>query len=71
MTEVIRETNSEVYKEIENVKDITEYDELEIESTYTNWNEIIAVYSVEYSNDGKYNISVIDERNEKFIKEMF
>ena len=71
MTEVIRKTNSEVYKEIENVRDITEYDELEIESSYTNWNEIIAVYSVEYSNDGKYNISVIDERNEKYIKEMF
>ena len=71
MTTVIRETNSEVYKEIENVKDITEYDELEIESTYTNWNEIIAVYSVEYSENGKHNISVIDERNEKYIKEMF
>ena len=71
MTDVIRETNSQVYKEIENVKDITDYDELEIESTYTNWNEIIAVYSVEYSENGKYNISVIDERNEKYIKEMF
>ena len=68
MTDVIRETNSQVYKEIEN---ITDYDELEIESTYTNWNEIIAVYSVEYSENGKYNISVIDERNEKYIKEMF
>lgn len=71
MTDVIRETNSQVYKEIENIKDITDYDELEIESTYTNWNEIIAVYSVEYSENGKYNISVIDERNEKYIKEMF
>ena len=71
MTDVIRETNSQVYKEIENVKNITDYDELEIESTYSNWNEIIAVYSVEYSENGKYNISVIDEKNEKYIKEMF
>ena len=71
MTEIIRETNSEVYKTIENIKDITTYDEVEIESTYNNWNEVIAVYSVKYSENGKYNISVIDERNEKNIKEIF
>ncbi len=71
MTEIIRETNSEVYKTIENIKDITTYDEVEIESTYNNWNEVIAVYSVKYSENGKYNISVIDEKNEKNIKDMF
>lgn len=51
-----------IYKK---AKSLYLYDEVEIESTYNNWNEVIAVYSVKYSENGKYNISVIDERNEK------
>lgn len=71
MTTVIRETNSEVYQKIEDIKKRTKYDEVDIESTYNNWNEVIAVYSVRYSEDGKYNITVIDEDNEKKLKNIF
>lgn len=71
MTTVISETNSEVYKKIEDIKKKNKYDEVDIESTYTNWNEVIAVYSVKYSEDGKYNITIIDEGNEKKIKSIF
>lgn len=71
MTTVIRETNSEVYNKIEDIKKKNKYDEVDIESTYTNWNEVIAVYSVKYSEDGKYNITIIDEGNEKKIKNVF
>ena len=71
MTTVIRETNSEVYQKIEDIKRKTKYDEVEIESTYNNWNEVIAVYSVKYSEDGKYNITIINEDNEKKLKNVF
>lgn len=71
MTTVISETNSEVYNRIEDIKKKNKYDEVDIESTYTNWNEVIAVYSVKYSEDGKYNITIIDEGNEKKIKSVF
>ena len=71
MTTVISETNSEVYNKIEDIKKKNKYDEVDIESTYTNWNDVIAVYSVKYSEDGKYNITIIDEGNEKKIKNVF
>lgn len=71
MTTVIKETNSEVNKKIEDIKKKNKYDEINIESTYDNWNEVIAVYSVKYSKDGKYNITIIDEDNEKKLKKVF
>lgn len=71
MTDVIRETNSEVYRKIEDIKKKNTYDEVDIESTYSNWNEVIAIYSVKYSEDGKYNITIIDEGNENKVKKTF
>lgn len=71
ITTVIKETNSEVNKKIEDIKKKNKYDEINIESTYDNWNEVIAVYSVKYSEDGKYNITIIDKDNEKKLKKVF
>lgn len=71
MTTVIGETNSEVYNKIEDIKVKNKYDEVDIESTYSNWNEVIAIYAVKYSEDGKYNITIIDEDNEQKIKNIF
>ncbi len=71
MTTVIRETNSEVYNKIEDIKEKNKHDEVDIESTYSNWNEVIAIYAVKYSEDGKYNITIIDEDNERKIKNIF
>ena len=71
MTTVIGETNSEVYNKIEDIKVKNKYDEVDIESTYSNWNEVIAIYAVKYSEDDKYNITIIDEDNEQKIKNIF
>lgn len=71
MTSVIRETNSEVYMKIENIKRITINDQVEVESTYSNWREVIAIYSVKYSEDGKNNIIVIDDDNVSKVKKVF
>ncbi len=71
MTTVIRETNSEVYNKIEDIKEKNKHDEVDIESTYSNWNEVIAIYAVKYSEDGKYNITILDENNERKIKNIF
>lgn len=71
ITKVIRETNAEVYKEIENIKNSSKYVNIEVKSTYSNWNEILAVYSVKYSEEGKYDITIIDKKNESNLKKVF
>ncbi len=71
MTQIIRETNNEVYNKIELLKTSNKCNEIEVEETYSNWEEVIAVYSVKYSEDGKNNITVLDETNERNLKNVF
>ena len=71
ISSVIKNVNNEVYSKIESIKNSNEYDDVIIESTYSNWAEIIAVYSVKYNENGKYNITIIDDNNENNLKNVF
>lgn len=71
ISSVIRDVNNDVYSKIEGIKNSNEYDDINIESTYSNWNEVIAVYSVKYNENGKYNVAIIDEKNESNLKSVF
>lgn len=51
MTSVISEVNQEVYRKIENEQFLNKADDVVIDSSYSNWKEVIAVYSVKYSNN--------------------
>ena len=50
MSLVISEVNQELYNKIDLNKRLMKYDDYVIDSSYSNWREIIAVYSVKYNN---------------------
>lgn len=51
MTSVISEVNQEVYRKMETEQFLHKADDVVIDSSYSNWKEIIAVYSVKYSSE--------------------
>lgn len=75
MTSVVSQINTEVYKKAENQKFISQADDIIVESTYSNWKEVIAVYSVKYSNNKETNDSSIamylNEKNISKLRDIF
>lgn len=66
MSSVISQINNEIYQKAEKEQFMTPNSEIVMDNTVTNWKEVIAVYSVKYSND-KENADVIVYINEKNI----
>lgn len=75
MTSVVSQINAEVYKKAENQKFISQADDIIVESTYSNWKEVIAVYSVKYSNNKETDDSSIamylNEKNISKLRDIF
>lgn len=70
MTSVISQINTEVYTKAENQKFLAKADDIIIQSTHSNWKEVIAVYSVKYSNDNSEDSSIVMYLNEKNISKL-
>lgn len=66
MGSVISQINNEIYQKAKKEQFMTPNSEIVMDDTVTNWKEVIAVYSVKYSND-KENADVIMYINEKNI----
>lgn len=73
MTSVISEVNQEVYRKIENEQFLNKADDVVIDSSYSNWKEIIAVYSVKYSNNSSENsiVMYLNDDNVGKLKRIF
>lgn len=72
MSLVISEVNQEVYNKIDLNKRLMKYDDYVIDSSYSNWREIIAVYSVKYNNSENNSIVFyINEDNISRLKNVF
>ena len=73
MTSVISEVNQEVYRKIENEQFLNKADDVVIDSSYSNWKEIIAVYSVKYSNNSNDNsiVMYLNDDNVSKLKNIF
>ena len=73
MTSVISEVNQEVYRKIENEQFLNKADDVVIDSSYSNWKEIIAVYSVKYSNNSSDNsiVMYLNDDNVGKLKRIF
>ena len=73
MTSVISEVNQEVYRKIENEQFLNKADDVVIDSSYSNWKEVIAVYSVKYSSDSEDNsiVMYLNEDNVGKLKKVF
>lgn len=72
MSSVISEVNQEVYNKIDLNKRLMKYDDYVIDSSYSNWREIIAVYSVKYNNSENNSIVFyINEDNISRLKNVF
>lgn len=72
MSSVISEVNQEVYNKIDLNKRLMKYDDYVIDSSYSNWREIIAVYSVKYNNlENNSIVFYINEDNISSLKNVF
>lgn len=74
MTSVISEVNQEVYKKIETEQMFSHADQIVMDSTYSNWKDVIAVYSVKYSNSDSKDSSIalyLNESNVSRLKNIF
>lgn len=73
MTSVISEVNQEVYRKIENEQFLNKTDDVVIDSSYSNWKEVIAVYSVKYSNNSSDNsvVMYLNDDNVGKLKRIF
>ena len=74
MTSVISEINQEVYRNVESQRLLSQADEIVFESTYSNWKEVIAVYSVKYANDNSEDAEIVmylDDKNVRRLKTVF
>ncbi len=72
MSSLISEVNQEVYNKIDLNKRLMKYDDYVIDSSYSNWREIIAVYSVKYNNSENNSIVFyINEDNISRLKNVF
>lgn len=70
MTSVISQINTEVYTKAENQKFLAKADDIIVQSTHSNWKEIISVYSVKYNNDDTEDSSIVMYLNEKNISKL-
>jgi len=70
MTSVISQINTEVYTKAENQKFLAKADDIIVQSTHSNWKEVIAVYSVKYNNDNSEDSSIVMYLNEKNISKL-
>ena len=74
MTSVISEINQEVYRNVESQRLLSQAEEIVFESTYSNWKEVIAVYSVKYANDNSEDAEIVmylDNKNVRRLKTVF
>lgn len=74
MTSVISEINQEVYRKVDAQRLLSQADEIIFETTYSNWKEVIAVYSVKYSNDNSEDAEIVmylDDKNVSRLKTVF
>lgn len=73
MTSVISEVNQEVYRKIENEQFLNKADDVVIDSSYSNWKEVIAIYSVKYSNNSGDNsiVMYLNDDNVGKLKRIF
>lgn len=71
MTSVVSQINSEVYKKAEDQKFFSHADDIIVQSTYSNWKEIIAVYSVKNNkNDETDDTAIVMYLNDKNISKL-
>lgn len=68
MQSVISEINQEVYRKVETQQYLLKADDIIFETTYSNWKDIIPVYSVKYSNDSYENTEIVMYLREKNVK---
>lgn len=73
MSSIISEINAELYREIEKQQSLNNCDDYEVEYDSINWREVIAIYSVKYSNNAESPEPIIylNERNISNIKKVF
>lgn len=69
--EVIRQTNEEVFSRIETMKLLYVHDKVEIESSYSNWKEVLAIYAVKYNNGTDDFPYILDMNNIMYLKQIF
>lgn len=70
MTSVVREVNQEVYSRTRLIKSVTLYDEYVVESSFSNWKEVIAIYTIKYSSDNNITY-ILDDKNVMYLKNIF
>ena len=70
MTSVISQINTEVYNKAESQKFLSKADDIIVQSTHSNWKEVIAVYSVKYNNDKSEDAAITMYLNEKNISKL-
>lgn len=66
--------NQEVYRKVDTQRLLSKADEIVFETTYSNWKDVIAVYSVKYSNDDSEDAQVVmylDDKNVSRLKTVF
>lgn len=73
MSSVISEINNDINTKIELIKNATIYDDISIDTTYSNFKDVIAIYSVKFSDDKSSNniILELDEDNVSKLKQVF
>ncbi len=75
MTSVISQINTEVYKKAENQKIFTNADDIVVQSTYSNWKEVIAVYSVKNNKNNETDdtsiVMYLNDKNVLKLKNIF
>lgn len=72
MSRVISEVNQETYTRLDNTKQLYKYNDYVIESSYSNWKEVIAIYAVKYSGENQgINILILDELNVSRLKSIY
>lgn len=75
MTSVISQINTEVYKKAENQKFFTNADDIIVQSTYSNWKEVIAIYSVKNNKNNETDdtsiVMYLNDKNVLKLKNIF
>ena len=73
MSSVISEINNDINTKVELIKNATIYDDISIDTTYSNFKDVIAIYSVKFSDDKNSNniILELDEDNVSKLKQVF
>lgn len=70
MTSVISEVNQDLYTKADNQRFLNKTDDVEVNISSNNWKEVIATYSVKYSNDNDKDASIVMYLNEKNVTKL-